>query len=53
MTLGGAVHPLDPFLNIELPFEAVMAVNDSWDGYGGFSFSHIHVDKVPVKPKAC
>lgn len=46
--LKGSVHPDGP-MPIEIPFEAHMAIDGSWNGTGGFHYAHVHVENVPVK----
>jgi hypothetical protein len=48
--LQGMITPASGEITIEIPFEAHMAIDNSWNGTGGFSYLTVHVDNVPVKP---
>ncbi len=39
----------DTDLQKEIPFEANMAIDNSWDGVGSFTFINGRIDDVPVK----
>lgn len=38
---------------LEVPFEAHFAINDEWNGKGGFSCGTVSVENVPVKKVDC
>lgn len=38
---------------LEVPFEAHFAINDEWNGTGGFSCGTLVVEKAPVKKVSC
>ena len=46
--LTGMVHCDDDNSLVLLPFQASMAINDAWEGRGGFSYGNVHVEDVPV-----
>ncbi len=50
VAIHGAVTPASGIMPIEIPFEAHMAIDNSWNGTGGFSYGATHVENVPVKP---
>ncbi|HNW51964.1 MAG TPA: DUF1842 domain-containing protein [Prolixibacteraceae bacterium] len=47
---SGMVHCDDDNSLVLLPFQASMAINNAWEGKGGFSYGNVHVEDVPVKP---
>jgi hypothetical protein len=47
--LRGSITPATGTMTIEIPFEASMAIDKSWNGTGGFSYGATHVEDVPVK----
>lgn len=48
VSLKGSVHPDGP-TPLEIPFDAHMAIDGSWNGTGGFNYANVHVENVPVK----
>lgn len=49
VALQGNITPASGLMPIEIPFEAHMAIDGSWNGTGGFSYLTVHVENVPVK----
>lgn len=47
VSLRGNVHS-DGVTPIEIPFEAHLALDGSWNGTGGFAYANTHVENVPV-----
>lgn len=50
VAVRGTIHSDGP-MPIEIPFEAHLAIDGSWNGTGGFSYGNVHVENVPVKSK--
>lgn len=50
VALHGSITPASGIMPIEIPFEAHMAIDNSWHGTGGFSYLNVHVEHVPVTP---
>lgn len=46
----GSIHS-DGDMPIEIPFEAHLAIDGSWNGTGGFAYANTHVENVPVASK--
>lgn len=47
VAVRGFIHT-DGDMPIEIPFEAHLAIDGSWNGTGGFSYANTHVESVPV-----
>lgn len=47
VSLRGNVHS-DGVTPIEIPLEAHLALDGSWNGTGGFAYANTHVENVPV-----
>ena len=47
VAVTGTVHS-DGDMPIEIPFEAHLAIDGSWNGTGGFTYANTHVENVPV-----
>ena len=47
VAVRGSVHS-DGEMPIEIPFEAYLAIDGSWNGTGGFTYANTHVENVPV-----
>ena len=47
VALSGSIHS-DGDMPIEIPFEAHLAIDGSWNGTGGFTYANLHVENVPV-----
>jgi hypothetical protein len=47
VAVRGSVHS-DGEMPIEIPFEAHLAIDGSWNGTGGFAYANTHVENVPV-----
>lgn len=47
VALTGSVNN-DGTMPLELSFEAHLAVNQHWEGTGGFRYGAVHVDEAPV-----
>jgi hypothetical protein len=46
ISLYGTIYPnLTPY---PVPFEAHIAINNDWNGIGGFHYGYVHVEGVPV-----
>ena len=50
VAVRGTIHSDGP-TPIEIPFEAHLAIDGSWNGTGGFSYGNVHVENVPVVAK--
>jgi hypothetical protein len=50
VAVTGTVHS-DGDMPIEIPFEAHLAIDGSWNGTGGFAYANTHVENVPVVSK--
>ena len=50
VAVTGTVH-FDGDMPIEIPFEAHLAIDGSWNGTGGFAYANTHVENVPVASK--
>ncbi|MET0393983.1 MAG: DUF1842 domain-containing protein [Chitinophagaceae bacterium] len=48
VSLQGFVHPDNSPMPLEIPFNAHMAIDNSWNGTGGFNYANVHVENVPV-----
>lgn len=49
VAIHGNITPASGIMPIEIPFEAHMGIDNSWNGTGGFSYLSVHVENVPVK----
>ncbi|MFT6283122.1 MAG: hypothetical protein ACJA0U_003264 [Salibacteraceae bacterium] len=49
IAVKGSITPASGIMPIEIPFDANMAVDDAWNGVGGFNYLQVHVEDVPVK----
>jgi len=47
VALTGQIHSDEPIIGL-IPFDAHMAINDSWEGIGGFHYLNVHVENAPV-----
>lgn len=47
VAVRGMIHS-DGDMPIEIPFEAHLAIDGSWNGTGGFAYANTHVENVPV-----
>lgn len=47
VAVRGTIHS-DGEMPIEIPFEAHLAIDGSWNGTGGFTYANTHVEGVPV-----
>jgi hypothetical protein len=47
VAVSGSIHS-DGDTPIEIPFEAHLAIDGSWNGTGGFAYANTHVENVPV-----
>jgi hypothetical protein len=47
VAVSGSIHS-DGEMPIEIPFEAHLAIDGSWNGTGGFTYANVHVENVPV-----
>ncbi|CCG54210.1 Protein of unknown function [Flavobacterium indicum GPTSA100-9 = DSM 17447] len=50
VAVKGTIHS-EGVMPIEIPFEAHLAIDGSWNGTGGFSYANTHVESVPVTSK--
>lgn len=50
VAVSGSIHS-DGDMPIEIPFQAHLAIDGSWDGTGGFTYANTHVENVPVVSK--
>lgn len=50
VAVSGSIHS-DGDMPIEIPFQAHLAIDASWDGTGGFTYANTHVENVPVVSK--
>jgi hypothetical protein len=50
VAISGQIHPDKPVIGL-IPFEAHMAIDDDWEGSGGFHYLDVHVENVPVAPE--
>lgn len=50
VAVTGTVHS-DGDMPIEIPFEAHLAIDGSWNGTGGFAYANTHIENVPVVSK--
>lgn len=50
VAVNGTIHS-DGDMPIEIPFEAHLAIDGSWNGTGGFAYANVHVNAVPVTSK--
>ena len=50
VAVKGTIHS-EGVTPIEIPFEAHMAIDGSWNGTGGFNYATTHIEAVPVTSK--
>ncbi|CAM4370535.1 DUF1842 domain-containing protein [Flavobacterium terrigena] len=50
VAIKGMIHS-DGDMPIEIPFEAHLAIDGSWNGTGGFAYANTHIENVPVVSK--
>ncbi len=50
VAVKGMIHS-DGDMPIEIPFEAHLAIDGSWNGTGGFAYANTHIENVPVASK--
>lgn len=48
VAVRGLISPIGP-MPLEIPFEAYLAIDNSWNGVGGFNYGSVHLADVPVK----
>ena len=50
VAVKGMIHS-DGEMPIEIPFDAHLAIDGSWNGTGGFAYANTHIENVPVVSK--